>query len=149
MLKSIIITLTLLMSGGLLPGETATAQNPPAKTHQPGFWQPLARADINRPITINLINQAELIVDYAITEIKMKPVSIESGQTIILDNVKPPLDIVIYPDSKNPRSSRIYLQYEVKVTQENIVEVKIKTTEDGAQSHRSFNLQETGAIYLY
>ncbi len=124
-------------------------QNPPAQTHQPGFWQPVARIDINRPITINLINKTGLIIDYTITDIKMEPVSINPDQTIILNNVKPSLYILVYPDSNNPDSSRIELKYEVQVTQENIVEVRIKTTEDSNNSNRTLNLQDTGGIYLY
>ena len=149
-LKLLAIYSLLIGGAGLLPLGVVTAQNPPAQTYQPGFWQPVARVDVNRPITLNLINQTGLIVDYAITDVEMKAVSIQSAQTVILDDIKPPLYVVIYPNSKkNPINSRIYLKYEVEVTQTNIIEVKISQTEEDNQSHRSFNLQESGAIYIY
>jgi hypothetical protein len=133
----------------LLSLQDVTAQTPPAETYKPGFWQPVARVDLDRPITIKLMNESELGVDYAITEVKMTPILIPANETITLENIEPSIYLVIYPSSNNPDNSRIYLQYEVHVTKENIVEVKIRTTDDGNKSHRTFNLQNTGAIYLY
>jgi hypothetical protein len=151
MFKSVILSSVLFVGANLslLPLESITAQNPPAETYQPGFWQPVARVDLNRPITVKLINESGLAVDYAITEIKMEPILIPEGETVTLENVQPSLYIVVYPNSKNPDSSRIALRYDVEVNEDNVVKVKIKQTEDGTESHRSFNLQNTGAIYLY
>ena len=149
MFKSLTVCSLLIANVSLLPVDIVTAQNPPAKTYQPGFWQPAARVDVNLPISINLINQAGVIINYSITSRKTKPVPIQLDQTITLNDVEPPLYIVIYPDSNNPNSSLIYLQYEVKVTEKNVIEVEIKTTEDGSKSSRSFNLQDTGGIYIY
>ncbi len=150
-LKTIVYSSLLLASSSFywFSTNTINAQTPPAQTYQPGFWQPVARVDLDRPITINLINETGIMIDYAMTNIENEPVRIEPEQTTVLDNVQPSLYMVVYPDSTDPDSSRIYLKYEVEVTEENIVEVRIKTTEDGIQSNRTFNLQDTGAIYLY
>lgn len=148
--KTIVSSLVLLSSTfNLLYLKPTIAVDPPATTYQPGFWQPVARVDLNRPITINLINETDLVVDYAVTNIKMEPIAIPAQEMVTLDNIKPSIYIVVYPDSSDPDTSTIYLKYKVQVTDENIVEVKIITTEEGSQSNRSFNLQDTGAIYLY
>lgn len=151
MLKSIFIPTLLVSSISLstLPLAIATAQDPPAETYQPGFWQPVARVAIDRPIEINLINETGVAVDYSLTDTEMEPVTIESAGTVPLKEIKPPLYIVIYPNSENTDNSEVLLKYVVEVTQDNVVNVKIERTPDGNQSNRTFNLQKTGAIYLY
>ncbi len=129
--------------------ENATTQNPQAETYQPGFWQPVARVKLDQPITIKLMNKTGFAVDYALTDVKMEPAMIAPQATATLENIEPSVYIVVYPDSNIPNSSRIYLKYEVEVTKDNVVKVTIKQIEDGNKSHRTLNLQETGAIYLY
>lgn len=151
MLKSLLIS-SLLITGinvNYLSLEKATAQNPPAETYQPGFWQPVARVDLNRPINIKIINKAGILIDYAVTDVRMAPISVDVDKTVLIENIEPSIYIVIYPDTKDPNSSRIYLYYEINVTEDNIVEITVKQTEDGTKSHRTFNLQTTGAIFLY
>ena len=151
MFKSIILPSLLIMgiNVNFLSVEKVTAQNPPAETYQPGFWQPVARVDLSRPINIKIINNAGIIVDYAVTDVRMEPISIDVDKTILIENIEPSLYIVLYPDSKDPNSSRIYLQYNINITENNTVEISVKQTDDGTKSHRTFNLQETGAIFLY
>ncbi|NJK47787.1 hypothetical protein HC931_06050 [Candidatus Gracilibacteria bacterium] len=47
LIKAIFLAILSLIIPTLL-----TAQNPPASTYQPGFWQPKARVDLNRPIAM-------------------------------------------------------------------------------------------------
>ncbi|MGK7945052.1 MAG: hypothetical protein AB4058_11350 [Microcystaceae cyanobacterium] len=141
---------SLCLSTVNLTSLVVTAQDPPAQTYQPGFWQPVARVDLNRPITLNLINETGLELDYAITNIDPDPIPIAVNVTETLENVSPELYIVLYPTSNNPNSSRIALNYQVEVTEDNRINVRILTTEgeEGA-GDRSINLQATGAIYIY
>ena len=153
MFKSLLLSLLLLTNFGFvfLSNNRAWGQNPPAKTYQPGFWQPIARADATKPIKIKLQNLTNITIDYDITESETSPVSIVPSRVVTLENVKPSssMYIAIYPNNSKISNSQIYLQYQVEVTEDNIVVINISTTEDGAMSHRSFNLQETGGIYLY
>jgi hypothetical protein len=146
-MKPLLISLCL---GLCLPfSPSVLAQNPPATTYQPGFWQPAARVELNRPITINLINKTGLAVNYAVTNIDPNPVLMKAEETVTLENVEPDLYIVLYPDSSNPDSSTISLKYEVKVTADNVVNIMIKQAGEGMVGDRSINLQRTGAIYIY
>ncbi|MGK7929959.1 MAG: hypothetical protein AB4041_00805 [Microcystaceae cyanobacterium] len=126
------------------------AQDPPAQTYQPGFWQPVARVNLNFPITLNLINKTGLEIDYAITNIDPDPIPIAINETETLQQVKPELYIVVYPTSNNPNSSQIALNYTVEVTEENVINVQImKLDDEEGAGDRSINLQKTGAIYIY
>ena len=151
MLKIFIISLLLFTGSSLalLPFANVVAQTPPAETYQPGYWQPVARVDINHPITINLINETGLTLAYSLTKSQIEPFAITPNQTMILKNVKLPLYALIYPNSQSLNNSLIDLKYEVQVTLANIVEVIIKRVENSSESHRTLTVHETGAIYLY
>jgi len=43
------LTLSLVLSLGLVFPPSLPAQNPPATTFQPGPWQPVARVNMSRP----------------------------------------------------------------------------------------------------
>jgi hypothetical protein len=147
--KSIIFTTVLLSNASLMVMLPTIAQNPPAETYQPGFWQPVARVDLQRPVKIDLINQTGLILDYAITETKMEPIQIAPEANVTLNKVDTPIYIVIYPNSSNPNSSTISLKYHVTVNDDNVVKVKIRQISNISGGNRTLNLQETGAIYVY
>ncbi len=150
-LKPIIVSFLFITGINLsfLPQLKINAQNPPAETYQPGFWQPVARVDLNRPINLKLINEANIGIDYALIEENSEPILIQPNNTVIFKNIQPSAYIVVYPDSRDPDNSNIYLRYNIVVTEDNVIEVHVKQTDDGRKSHRTFNLQETGAIYLY
>ena len=151
MFKPVLFSLLLLSNFSFSSGDRffSLAQNPPAETFQEGFWQPVARVNLDKPIKLYINNVTNIDIIYDITESEGKPVSIAPSRVVRLKDVKPSLYISIYPDSKKPNNSQINLKYQVEVTEDNIAVVNIFTTEDGADSNRSLNLHETGAIYLY
>ncbi|NCO74801.1 MAG: hypothetical protein GW795_04165 [Cyanobacteria bacterium] len=150
MFKSIIFSSLVLIGANLtMIPVMAQTQDPPAETFQPGFWQPVARVDINKPISINIINETGFALNYALTDASLEPTVIEVDGQNILKNIQPPTYIVIYPDSKIPNSSRMSLKYFVEVTSDNTVELRVKQIENVSLGNRTFNLQRTGAIFLY
>lgn len=157
MLKSLLISSVICAGGNLaiLPVMAETqplvpiTQNPPAETFQPGFWQPIARVDMTKPVTLKIINDSGLLLDYAFTDANIEPLRLEEGATRSIENIEAPLYLVIYPDIKNPNASRISLKYFVEVTPDNVVELRVKQIESISQGNRTFNLQSSGAIFLY
>ncbi|WP_144051417.1 hypothetical protein [Geminocystis herdmanii] len=165
MFKPLLISTLIFAGGNLLPvmaeaqrsapvtenttPETTTTENPPAETFQPGFWQPIARVDMTKPITLKIINDSGILLDYALTDADIEPLRLEEGATRSIENVEAPIYVVIYPDIKNPNSSRISLKYFVEVTPDNVVELTVKQIESISQGNRTFNLQSSGAIFLY
>lgn len=150
MSKPLIISALVLAMGNLTIIPTITqAQNPPAETFQPGFWQPVARVDIAKPITLNIINDSGIILDYALTDSTLEPSAIPIDATETIKSIQPPSYIVIYPDTKNPNASRINLKYSVNVTPDNVIELRITQIDSVSQGNRTFNLQPTGAIFVF
>ncbi|BAQ60423.1 hypothetical protein GM3708_829 [Geminocystis sp. NIES-3708] len=150
MFKSFVISSLILATANLTIMPTIVqAQNPPAETFQPGFWQPIARVDITKPITLKIINDSGISLDYALTDSTLEPSSIPIDATETLKNFQPPSYIVIYPDIKNPDASRINLKYSVNVTSDNTIELRVTQIDSISQGNRTFNLQKTGAIFVF
>jgi hypothetical protein len=125
------------------------AQDPPAKTYSPGFWQPRARVNLKRPVEIKLINQTNINLEYDLSEnIEQKPERLLSGKTSTLKNPAVPAYILINPDNSTPNTSSFNLKYEISTT-DNVVTVKIKKVSSEIPGDTTLNLQETGAIYVY
>ena len=149
MIRKILLVTTLIGNLNLISLAPTLAQNPPAETYQPGFWQPVGRVNLQRPITVKLVNKTGLNIDYSITENRMEPSVIQPRDTATLTNMEIPLYIVIYPDSSNPNTSRISLKYDVTVDENNVVTVEVKNIGRDTSGNRTFNIQKTGAIYVY
>ncbi len=148
MFKSLVISSLVLAIASHVPA-IAQDQNPPAETFQPGFWQPIARVDLSKPITLKIINDSGTALDYALTDTISEPSEIEVGATETIESLQPPSYIVIYPDTKNPNSSRINLKYLVEVTPDNTIELRVTQIDSVSQGNRTFNLQTTGAIFVF
>lgn len=150
MFKSLVISSLILATANLtIIPSIAQSQNPPAETFQPGFWQPVARVNVTQPITVKIINNSGIILDYALTDSTLEPSSIPIDATETLNNIQPPSYVVIYPDIKNPNASRINLKYSVAVTSDNIIELRVTQIDSVSQGNRTFNLQKTGAIFVF
>ena len=149
MIKKILLATTLIGNLNLIFLYPTFAQNPPAETYQPGFWQPVARIDLQRSVTVKLNNKTDFALNYTITENKMEPLVIEAEKTATLTDIEIPLYIVIYPSSFITDSSRINLRYDVTADEDNVVTVDIKYIGQDTSGNRTFNIQKTGAIYVY
>ncbi|MGK7941630.1 MAG: hypothetical protein AB4062_16060 [Crocosphaera sp.] len=125
------------------------AQDPPAQTYQPGYWQPVARFDIKRTVEVNIINKTDVPIEYDLTDLEaMNPQKLQPEETGNLKGFGGTANIVIYPLVND--TSEFNLRYKVKVDEDNnIVNVSVVKDEPSFLGHRSINLQGTGAIYLY
>ena len=48
------------------PFSGAIAENPPATTYQSGFWQPVAELDTDKKVTVKLVNQTKIPLEYGV-----------------------------------------------------------------------------------
>jgi hypothetical protein len=150
MFKSLVISSLVLATANVtIVPAIAQGQNPPAETFQPGFWQPVARVDITQPITLKIINDSGILLDYALTDSTLEPSTIAVGATETIKSLQPPSYIVIYPDTKNPNASRMNLKYSVNVTSDNTIELRVTQIDSVSLGNRTFNLQKTGAIFVF
>ena len=149
MKSKILTTAALLVTANLIISVPVLAQDPPARTYQPGFWQPVARVNINLPIAIKLINQTEVVLEYSLTTNEAPPRQLLPRNTAVLREIPLPAYVLINPTGSNPDSSRVYLKYEVAVGDDNLVTVEIRQISDDIPGNTTLNIQESGAIYLY
>ncbi|GAB4307954.1 MAG: hypothetical protein Kow0091_12940 [Geminocystis sp.] len=156
MWKTLVYSSLLIASANLsLLPYSAQAQtetnNPPASTYQPGFWQPVARVNTEKPISLKIINETGIALDYSFTDETLTPTVLRADDNVTIKSLNPEdsIYLVIYPDLNIPNASRINLQYLVEVTENNMINLTVKQIEDVGKGNRTFNLQPTGAIFLY
>ncbi len=127
------------------------AQDPPATTYQPGFWQPVADFNPKEKVTIQLNNQTEIPLEYGIagTEENLSD-KVDAGKMKVIETAENSANIAIYPGISIDPDLPFVLKFEVKVEpKSNTINVNIMKAERGFIGHRSLNLQKTGKVYLY
>lgn len=123
-----------------------SAQNPAARTYQPGYWQPISRVNPNSPITVTLVNQTDSPLKYSFLDERTEK-NLAVGASAQLKNVSLPINIAIYDPSPQSASGEVSgLKYETSVTK-NAVRVLILPTETSGL--QVLNIAKTGAIYAY
>ncbi|WP_107667569.1 hypothetical protein [Cyanothece sp. BG0011] len=143
------ISLILLLTLGVFNVSVTQAQDPPAETYQPGYWQPVARFDTKRIVEVNIINETDIPIEFDLTDIEaMNPQALQPEETGNLKGFGSSANIVIYPLVND--ATDFNLRYKVNVDEDNnIVNVSVVKDKPSFLGHRSINLQKTGAIYLY
>ncbi len=133
------------------PFSSVLAQDPPATTYKSGFWQPVAEFDADKKITVKLVNQTQIPLEYGLAGSEEQPSQkIEAGQTGTLEDVDDSANIAIYPSISLDPDKPFVLKFEVKVDPKtNTINVNIVKADRGFMGHRSINLQDTGKVYLY
>ena len=146
----ILTTAVLLATTSLMICVPLKAKDPPAQTHQPGPWQPAARVNLKQPVEINLINKTSVTLEYDLTgHEEDKPQELLPGDAPTeITQLPIPAYILINPKSSNPESSSFNLQFNVTAV-DNEVTVEIYEINSNISGHSTFNLHETGAIYVY
>jgi hypothetical protein len=159
-----VIGLTIVgLSPAIIPTSRAEAQDPPATTFQPGFWQPIGRFDPKKPVKVKLVNETDLALDYDITNLEsFPPMVVPPGESALLENFGDNAYIMVYPDENTPSNQdhSFVLKFSVPVdarTQmvgaDNLAVITVTkadaNVEERFYGHRSINLQPTGAIFFY
>ncbi|MGP0128971.1 MAG: hypothetical protein ACTMUB_06820 [cyanobacterium endosymbiont of Rhopalodia musculus] len=131
------------------------AQNLPAETYQPGYWQPVDRFDVQRSVEVLLINKTEIPLEYDITDLKStNPQALKAGEMGTLKNFGDSAYIVVYPIISVDPNNPLTLRFNVKVEEDNQIIVIIEKGIISKKNpdflgHRAINLQKNGGIYLY
>lgn len=132
----------IIIAFGINPG-ISNAQNPPAETYQPGFWQPLNRVNPQRPIRVRFVNRTGLNLEYALTTNEAPPRQLPPGEVAVLREIPVPAYFVINPDAPLRQ-----LKYDVTVA-DNVVTVTMRQISDDLPGDTTFSISETGGIYIY
>lgn len=148
--RLIFVSFATLISFYSLP--PSQAQTPPAKTFQPGFWQPVARFNPDRSVSLILVNQAGTPLNFdLVTEEAPAPRELPTGQSVTLTNLQNANYVMIYPTAPSDSAERpLTLKFTPQVDEKtNTVTVTIIEAEPSFLGHRTINLQKTGAIFFY
>jgi hypothetical protein len=122
------------------------AQNPPARTYKPGYWQPIARVNSNSPVTVTLVNQTKFPLTYSLLDERGEK-KLAVGAIAQMKITTLPINIAIYDAS--PQASAgddTRLKYETSVTKNSIKVNVVPTTDEGSNV---LNISKTGAVYAY
>ncbi len=145
-----LIAITFLTAFYLTIFLPLSAQDPPASTYQPGYWQPSARFDTKRQVEVQFVNETDMSLEYDLTNIEeSNPQTLPSEESASIKNFGVSAYIVIYPQGEIDPNDPFTLKFEVNVNANNQVVVTIKKGERSFLGHRAVNLQKNGAIYLY
>jgi hypothetical protein len=120
------------------------AQTPPAKTYQPGYWQPIARINPQQPVSIVIVNQSGLPLEYGLTA--ERPVNkIPIGETTRVNSKPLPMYLLINPQ----KAEQVGLTFDVAIAEGNTVTVTVRTLADTqTPGDNALNFDKTGAIYV-
>lgn len=118
----------------------------PAQTYSPGYWQPIARVNPQRPVTVTLVNQTEMPLKYNFLDDRAEA-DLRVGDRVDFKNVALPLNIAVYdPSPEAAAGEESNLDYTVTV-RNNAVTIYVQPVND--EGHRVVNVARTGAVYLY
>lgn len=106
------------------------------------FWVPVARLRTDKPQRITVQNKTNIPLEYLITTHTDFRV-LEPGKSATLSNIETPLFLNINPQDSNNRV--MYAAVVDKKT--NTLNVTVTLT--NGDEHRTLNVNETGAVYLY
>ncbi|MFN5514096.1 MAG: hypothetical protein ACK5CA_04925 [Cyanobacteriota bacterium] len=148
--RLIFVSFATLISLSSLP--PSQAQTPPAKTFQPGFWQPVARFNPDQAVSLTLVNQVSVPLNFdLVTEETPAPRQIPPGESVSLTNLPNSNYVMIYPATPSESAERpLTLKFTPEVEEKtNAVTVTISEAEPSFLGHRTVNLQKTGAVFFY
>ncbi len=140
---TLIIGIQLISAMSVSVPVFAQDKNPPAKTYQPGFFQPIARIDPHKPVTVQIDNQSGQVLHYGLT------ISKEFQEILAHSKAEPtelalPANLLIYPSS----ADRVSLKFTVLV-KENLITIKVTEQSQDQEGDSALNIKQDGAIYVF
>ncbi len=142
-----LISSALLATISLITPIAVLSQPSPTGTFMPGFWQPEAQVNPDRPVRFRLLNQAGVPVRYSVTpepERVLAPGTVGEISTRLSNQTDDHLSINIYSADAEA------LVYDYNANN-NVVTVRIREAEPGAGSEidRAVYIDEQGRVYSF
>jgi hypothetical protein len=120
------------------------AATPPAKTYQPGFWQPAARVNPNAPISVVIVNQSRIKIEYDFSGNSTSIATLQPGQSATYAPGSTQLPAYLAVNSTNDTR----LKYLISV-EGNVATIKLREIGAKEEGETSLTIDTTGAIYFY
>lgn len=123
-----------------------TPQNPPARTYQPGYWQPIARVNPKSSVAVVLVNQTKSPLKYNFLDGRADS-DLSVGANTQLKNISLPVNIAVYDPSQEAATQEASgLRYETSVTN-NVLTITVMPAQ--TTGYHVINIARNGAIYKY
>lgn len=110
-----------------------------AETFHPGFWQPVARVNPDRPVKLVVVNESNLPLEYGLTTGATYSAGPESEE--VLNSISAPASVLIYSPAANSS-----LRYNVS-SNNNTVWVRVRASGRDMPGNDSLDIARSGAIY--
>lgn len=115
---------------------------------KPGFWQPEAQIDNTRNITLRLLNETGINLEYGQSGVGLSSLPIGTTKNVIVRISNRTGDIANIPI--NVKGGTTTLKYDYTVdSQKNIVTVRITTSDGRTRQDRSVYIDEKGRVYSF
>jgi len=117
-------------------------------------WAPVDRVNPKQAVAIQVVNQTDLAIEYALTTNEASPRFLEPGEQGQIGKAPIPTYMLINP----ARSQAARFKFDIAVDDQNQVTVTVRRLDqlppgtspaDVATGATTFNIQGTGAIYVY
>ena len=115
---------------------------------KPGFWQPEAQVDNTRNITLRLLNETGLNLEYGQSGVGLSSLPVGAQKNVIVRISNRTGDIANIPI--NVKGGTTTLQYDYNVDpQKNLVTVRISTSDGRTRQDRAVYIDEKGRVYSF
>ncbi|NJK73785.1 MAG: hypothetical protein HC942_06120 [Microcoleus sp. SU_5_6] len=148
MKSRLLATAAILGAIAILAPHPASSQPATGGGPKPGFWQPEAQVDNTRNITLRLLNETGLNLEYGQSGVGLSSLPVGGERNVIVRISNRTGDIANIPI--NVQGGTTTLQYDYNVDpQKNIVTVRISTSDGRTRQDRAVYIDEKGRVYSF
>ncbi|HSF74272.1 MAG TPA: hypothetical protein VLA84_10785 [Microcoleus sp.] len=148
MKSKIIATAAILAALAFLHPHPALSQPATDGGKKPGFWQPQAQVDNTRNITLRLLNETGLNLEYGPSGGSLSSLPVGTSKNIIVRISNRTGDIANIPINATGGSTTLKYDYNVD-SQTNILTIRITRSDDSTRQDRSVYIDEKGRVYSF
>ena len=148
MKSKIIATAVILATFGCLHPHPALSQPATDGGMKPGFWQPQAQIDNTRNVTLRLLNETGLNLEYGESGVGLSSLAVGASKNIIVRISNRTADIANIPINVQGGTTTLKYDYNVDAKQ-NIVTIRITTSDGRTRQDRSVYIDEKGRVYSF
>lgn len=148
MKSRIIATAAILGAIAFLTPHPASAQPATETGTRPGFWQPGAQIDNTRNLTLVLLNETGLSLEYGQSGVGLSSLPIGTTKNVLVRIGNRTDDIANIPINVTGGTNTLKYDYSVDA-KKNILKVRITTSDGRTRQDRSIYIDEKGRVYSF
>ncbi|MBD2311412.1 hypothetical protein H6G20_07040 [Desertifilum sp. FACHB-1129] len=140
-------TATLLAVLGVGTPVSVLAQPSPTGSYVPGYWQPEAQVSLNRPITVRILNQTGIPLEYGLSGVDVYTLGSNASVDVGVNLSNRPGNTATI--AINAQRGTYALRYEYNVTDNNVLQVRVIPGGGPQPLDRAVYIDETGRVYSF